>query len=154
MNQTPTPEDFVVVWRDPDADREDDAFAFEPTWRHTQPLYTRPAGPVYETGDLYAGAALGELMFGQDVLDWNRAQAEPPIKIGMEMHVAEAVAAILRKRKPPTITEDIEGFARITAWRYKRSKDPHHSDTYTFNRSTLLDFVRKLGVSPVAGGGE
>ena len=30
------------------------------------------------------------------------------------------------------------------AWRYKKSGDPHHSDTYTFNRSTLLEFARKL----------
>lgn len=25
--------------------------------------------------------------------------------------------------------------AHREAWRYKKSSDPHHSDTYTFNRS-------------------
>ena len=34
--------------------------------------------------------------------------------------------------------------AHREAWRYKKSSDPHHSDTYTFNRSTLLEFARKL----------
>lgn len=39
---------------------------------------------------------------------------------------------------------DVEMLAHRTAWRYKKSSDPHHSDTYTFNRETLLDFARKL----------
>jgi len=41
------------------------------------------------------------------------------------------------------ITDDqIEAMAHRRAWRYKKSSDPHHSDTYTFNRATLLEFVR------------
>lgn len=39
---------------------------------------------------------------------------------------------------------DIEALAHREAWRYKKSSDPHHSDTYTFNRTTLLEFARKL----------
>lgn len=34
--------------------------------------------------------------------------------------------------------------AHREAWRYRKSSDPHHSDTYTFNRATLLEFARKL----------
>lgn len=43
-------------------------------------------------------------------------------------------------------TEDqrIEELAHRMAWLYKKSSDPHLSDTYTFNRSTLLDFARAL----------
>ncbi len=40
--------------------------------------------------------------------------------------------------------DEIEALAHREAWRYKKSSDPHHSDTYTFNRSTLLEFARKL----------
>ena len=40
--------------------------------------------------------------------------------------------------------EEILALAHREAWRYKKSSDPHHSDTYTFNRSTLLEFSRKL----------
>ena len=42
--------------------------------------------------------------------------------------------------------EAIEAHAHRTAWRYRKSTDPYHSDTYTFNRHTLLDFARRLGV--------
>jgi hypothetical protein len=38
----------------------------------------------------------------------------------------------------------VEELAHRTAWRYARSRDPHHSDTYTFNRTCLLDFADKL----------
>ena len=37
--------------------------------------------------------------------------------------------------------------AHREAWRYKKSSDPHHSDTYTFNHSTLLEFARKLTIA-------
>lgn len=39
---------------------------------------------------------------------------------------------------------EIEALAHRTAWRYAHSKDPHHSSTYTFNQSCLLDFSQKL----------
>lgn len=42
-----------------------------------------------------------------------------------------------------TSDETLE-LAHREAWRYKKSSDPHHSDTYTFNSSTLLEFARKL----------
>jgi hypothetical protein len=40
--------------------------------------------------------------------------------------------------------ETILLIAHRTAWKYKYSTDPHHSDTYTFNDSCMLDFARKL----------
>jgi len=39
---------------------------------------------------------------------------------------------------------EIEQLAHRTCWRYKVSTDPNHSDTYTFNRHTLLEFARAL----------
>ena len=41
-------------------------------------------------------------------------------------------------------SNEILSLAHREAWRYKKSSDSHHSDTYTFNRSTLLEFARKL----------
>jgi hypothetical protein len=35
----------------------------------------------------------------------------------------------------------IEDLAHRMAWRYRKSSDPSHSDTYTFNRETLLLFA-------------
>lgn len=40
--------------------------------------------------------------------------------------------------------DEIIDLAHREAWRYRKSSDPHHSDTYTFNRATLLEFARKL----------
>jgi len=34
--------------------------------------------------------------------------------------------------------------AHRTAWKFKHSSDPSHSSTYTFNESTLIDFVNKI----------
>ena len=34
--------------------------------------------------------------------------------------------------------------AHRIAWRYKKSGDPAHSDTYTFNEATLLQFAAAL----------
>lgn len=44
-------------------------------------------------------------------------------------------------------SEETLELAHREAWRYKKSSDPHHSDTYTFNRSTLLEFARKLTIA-------
>jgi hypothetical protein len=44
----------------------------------------------------------------------------------------------------PLTDEDIVALAHRKCWRYKRSSDPHHSDTYLFNLHTLLDFARKV----------
>lgn len=41
--------------------------------------------------------------------------------------------------------------AHRIAWRYKKSSDPHHSDTYTFNEATLLQFAAALAQYPKAG---
>ena len=47
-----------------------------------------------------------------------------------------------------TMTEqshtDTEKLAHRIAWRYKKSSDPSHSDTYTFNRETLVQFANAL----------
>lgn len=46
---------------------------------------------------------------------------------------------------PEYITDhEIETLAHRMCWRYKKSSDPHHSSTYTFNRVTLQEFARKL----------
>jgi hypothetical protein len=39
--------------------------------------------------------------------------------------------------------------AHRIAWRYKKSSDPAHSDTFTFNESTLLQFVDALAQQAV-----
>lgn len=38
----------------------------------------------------------------------------------------------------------VEELAHRICWKYKKSSDPHHSDTYTFNKNTLLEFARIL----------
>ena len=43
---------------------------------------------------------------------------------------------------------DTEKLAHRIAWRYKKSSDPSHSDTYTFNRETLLQFANALMADP------
>lgn len=40
--------------------------------------------------------------------------------------------------------DEIEALAHRTCWRYRKSGDPHHSDTYTFNAATLHEFVRRV----------
>ena len=40
--------------------------------------------------------------------------------------------------------DDIRKLARFECWRFKESTDPHHSHTYTFNDSCLIDFARRL----------
>lgn len=40
--------------------------------------------------------------------------------------------------------QEIESLAHRMAWRYSKSHDPHHSDTYTFNRQCLLQFADGL----------
>ena len=45
----------------------------------------------------------------------------------------------------PLAVERIEDMAHRIAWRYKKSSDPHHSDTYTFNKDTLIQFAAEIG---------
>lgn len=40
--------------------------------------------------------------------------------------------------------EEREALGHRIAWRYKKSSDPHHSGTYTFNRATLLQFSEAI----------
>ncbi len=44
----------------------------------------------------------------------------------------------------------VEALAHRIAWRYKKSSDPHHSDTYTFNAHTLHQFATALQAAPPA----
>lgn len=53
-------------------------------------------------------------------------------------------AARETKKAEPLSDEQITTIAHRMAWRYKHSSDPAHSDTYTFNRTTLIDFVRAI----------
>jgi hypothetical protein len=46
----------------------------------------------------------------------------------------------------------IEELAHRMAWRYKTSSDPAHSDTYTFNRATLLQFAEAVRSAPECDG--
>lgn len=52
----------------------------------------------------------------------------------------------LRASTPPAAQPftalEIETLAHRKAWRYKHSTDPNHSNTYTFNRTTLIEFTR------------
>lgn len=40
--------------------------------------------------------------------------------------------------------KEILDIAHRTAWKYKFSNDQHHSDTYTFNKTCMIDFARKV----------
>jgi len=42
--------------------------------------------------------------------------------------------------------------AHRIAWRYKKSSDPAHSDTYTFNEATLLQFAAAVAAIPAPEG--
>ncbi len=46
--------------------------------------------------------------------------------------------------RQPLTDYQVTQLAHRTCWRYRHSSDPHHSHTYTFNHSTLLDFARQL----------
>lgn len=56
-----------------------------------------------------------------------------------------AQAASPHQVAQPLTDEQIEALAHRIAWRYKKSSDPHHSDTYTFNRDTLIQFAAEIG---------
>lgn len=44
-----------------------------------------------------------------------------------------------------TMTDyQVKELAHRVCWRYKASKNPKDSDTYTFNEQTLLEFARIL----------
>ena len=43
--------------------------------------------------------------------------------------------------------DGIEKLAHRIAWRYKKSSDPAHSDTWTFNAATLAQFARAVSES-------
>jgi hypothetical protein len=48
------------------------------------------------------------------------------------------------KPNEPLDLDALERLAHRMAWRYKKSSDPHHSDTFTFNVSTLQQFALEL----------
>ena len=39
---------------------------------------------------------------------------------------------------------EVKELAHRVCWKYKKSADPHHSDTYTFNDHTITEFARLL----------
>ena len=45
--------------------------------------------------------------------------------------------------------DEIKTIAHRTAWKYKHSGDPEHSDTYTFNDACLLNFARKVQAATI-----
>ena len=45
--------------------------------------------------------------------------------------------------------DEIKTIAHRMAWRYKHSSDPAHGDTYTFNDTCLIDFVRKVQAATI-----
>lgn len=53
-------------------------------------------------------------------------------------------AELVAKKMTILTDEKIKELAHRRAWRYKKSSDPHHSDTYTFNDLTLGDFARAI----------
>lgn len=53
-------------------------------------------------------------------------------------------AVVASDKQGDWLLDEVEALAHRTAWRYKKSSDPHHSDTYTFNRFALLHFAEKL----------
>lgn len=55
-----------------------------------------------------------------------------------------AISAEREATKAIMTDADILDVAHRMAWRYKKSRDTHHSDTYTFNATTMVDFVRRM----------
>lgn len=39
---------------------------------------------------------------------------------------------------------EFKELAHRVCWKYKKSTDPKHSDTYTFNEKTLAEFYRLI----------
>lgn len=62
------------------------------------------------------------------------------------MAAREALAAYRAQAdRQGEAVEKLEELAHRIAWRYKKSSDPHHSDTYTFNKDTLIQFAAEIG---------
>ena len=52
----------------------------------------------------------------------------------------------------PALTDhEIETLAHRMCWRYKRDGDSYGDPAYTFNKVTLIDFVRRVGAGSVSG---
>lgn len=67
---------------------------------------------------------------------------------------AELILLLERRKKnaPQEMParEAVLDLAHRKAWRYKKSSDPAHSDTYTFNEACMLDFVRVITEAAIA----
>ena len=63
---------------------------------------------------------------------------------------AYALAAIEASRADAMTDDYIQMLAHRKAWRYRKSSDPHHSDSYTFNKHTLIDFARAIEAHGIA----
>jgi hypothetical protein len=81
----------------------------------------------------------------QAILDWNRAQSEPPIAISKEYFVAEQLEQFYPHPAPakPLSEAQYTEIAHRTASRYTHRTEPQFV-AYTFLPHTLDDFVRKI----------
>ncbi len=51
---------------------------------------------------------------------------------------------VVAPQPEPLTDAQIAEIGLLTAWRHKPSRDPNHSETFTFNRVCLLAFARNL----------
>lgn len=66
-------------------------------------------------------------------------------------NAATLLRTLATQAQQPIPAEDVEFLAHRIAWRYKMSTDRRHSDTYTFNRATLLQFAEALRRAALEG---
>jgi hypothetical protein len=94
-----------------------------------------------------------------EAVNGKRGDLDAWLEVNDEAEVRAHILAALSTRPQaaaavPLSEEQIEAIAHRKAWRYRKSSDPHHSDTYTFNRACLIEFVRALGITPPEGAAE
>lgn len=108
------------------------------------PLLVRDLAATLKVGPLDLCRTLEALGYGPHSVN----MAVPAAAVGaVEKHYAQVAPA-----PAPAEAVQIEALAHRIAWRYKKSSDPNHSDTYTFNRATLLQFAAALA-APAAPAG-
>lgn len=59
--------------------------------------------------------------------------------------------ATLTAQAPAITDHEIETLAHRMCWRYKHDGDSYGDPAYTFNKVTLIDFVRRVGAGSVSG---
>ena len=98
--------------------------------------------------DKYANlrARLAALKLGgpvsTDARAWNAATDALDVELVAEL-LAERDSMV--QAQPAAVSdEQMRAIGHRTAWRFKHSSDPAHSDTYTFNDACLLTFARAI----------